>query len=851
MISSGYAMKKTLSIALFLAAFPAFAQNSAGVSGSDLGKQLMDGFQQPTHDDKGGKGAGTFTVGGVTIDTTEMAPGATRESMKNVARPTKNAAELEQQGMDAFDASARSEGVGGEAARTMLQSKPMTTAEVMKDGTSQFSMVENHYLTSDPMGELFKDCKSETTTKPGLITTTETKEFTCTSGSASTECGRARQVEIEFGEPAEPGLPRPVSKIKEQISFNGTCESDAAENQCRVSWVCADSQPKTIDGVVVDESVAKQYGLAPLFPGAPAFCWKAVAKVECPVCIEDEATGSKTNCSYVDIAQPEGTSCTAMESDKTCRVVGTQCLLQDEAGNCTVSSKRYQCTKQVTVNSNQVQSVNSCSGGIQCADGSCTTGAGVESEQGASMQVAMAQMAVADTLASDVTRDSQTIKESQGSANLQAPANDDGTDGLNVVKDWGYDTTDRGSADAEPEYELSEADKQKIAEAQLFKGNPYSCQTSFGGLVNCCKATDGGAKKLFWEVQQEVNRKNQAARMMAKGGAGQSGYQMMQNGGAGLSTLSNPFTSMRDNITGGGSGGDYTETTQTTWQQFMARARAEIKPALSPKWACSDNEFDLAVQREIGACSYAGTYCSKKVLGTCLKRREAYCCFKSPMSKMLRASAEPGGVLNHGNAKRPDCSGIPLDQIDRINWDQMDFNQLAANMDEGGVFEKTNDGTQTANNLTGAGATGATADRKNVQDRTSERLGSIDTDAVFENIAADAAAQRTQVDGIVSASPAKLAFSSGYRLIKAGQATGVGVSRTGSQGGASARVTVVGGSPELAGFYSQDLVWDAGDTSTKTVRVAPPAGGIGRVILELQVTQGSLGGTSQMTVEIN
>ena len=844
-------MNRILILMCFFAAFPAFSQNSAGVSGSDLGKQLMDGFQQPTHDDKGGKGAGTFNMGGVTIDTTEMAPGATRESMKRVASPTKNAAELEQRGMDAFDQSARSEGVGGEAARAMLQSKPMTTSEVMKDGASQFDVVENHYLTSDPMGELFKDCKTETSTKPGLITTTETKEFTCTSGSASTECGRTRQVEIEFGEPSEPGLPRPVSKIKEQISFNGTCESDAAENQCRVSWVCTDSAPKTIDGVVVDEAVASQYGLAPLFPGAPAFCWKAVAKVECPVCIEDETTGSKSECSFVDIAQPEGTSCTAMASDKTCRVVGTQCLLQDESGNCTVSSKRYQCTKEVTVKSDQVQSVNSCSGGIQCADGSCTSGAGVESEQGASMQVAMAQMAVADTLASDVTRDSQTMKESDGPAGLRPPANDDGTDGLNVVKDWGYDTGDRGSADEDPEYELSEADKKKIAEAQLFKGNPYSCQTSFGGLINCCKATDGGARKLFWEVQQEVNRNNQAARMMATGAGGQSGYQIMQNGGAGLSTLSNPFTSMRDNITGGSTGGQYSESSQTVWQQFMARARAEIKPALSPKWACSDGEFDLAVQREIGACSYAGTYCSKKVLGTCLKRREAYCCYKSPMSKMLRSSAEPGGELRHGSAKRPDCSGIPLDQIDRINWDQMDFNELAANMDAGGVFDKTNDGTKTADNLTGAGATGATSDRKNVQDRTSDRLGSIDTDAVFENIAADAASQRPQIDAIVTPTPAKLSFSSSYRLVRAGQSTGVGVSRTGTQGGASAIVSVVSGSPELAGFYSQELFWDAGDTSTKTVRVSPPAGATGRVILELQVTQGGLGGTSQMTIDIN
>ncbi len=63
-------MNRILILMCFFAAFPAFSQNSAGVSGSDLGKQLMDGFQQPPHDAKGGKGAGTFNMGGVTIDTT-------------------------------------------------------------------------------------------------------------------------------------------------------------------------------------------------------------------------------------------------------------------------------------------------------------------------------------------------------------------------------------------------------------------------------------------------------------------------------------------------------------------------------------------------------------------------------------------------------------------------------------------------------------------------------------------------------------------------------------------------------------------------------------------------------------
>ena len=256
------------------------------------------------------------------------------------------------------------------------------------------------------------------------------------------------------------------------------------------------------------------------------------------------------------------------------------------------------------------------------------------------------------------------------------------------------------------------------------------------------------------------------------------------------------------------------------------------------------------MQREIGSCSYAGTYCSKKVLGTCLKKREAYCCYKSPMSKTLRASAEPGGVIPHGNPKQPDCGGIPLDEMDRINWDSIDFTRMAGHMSEGGMFEKANDPANASRNMTGAGATVMSEGRKNVEDRTIERIDSIDVDSVYSGIEADAAARAHRPDIAVQAGAPVLSFAAPYMAIPAGQPRAIGIARTGSRGSAAATVRVVEGSVDEAGFYQAQVEWGDGETGVRNFRVDPPAGATGRVVLELTPAAGAGGGNTIMTLDI-
>src|SRR5690606_28364335 len=290
---------------------------------------------------------------------------------------------------------------------------------------------------------------------------------------------------------------------------------------------------------------------------APALCWEAKAVVECPVCIEDEY-GNNRQCSMVDVSQAEGNTCGQLERSGMCRITGTQCLLEDENGQCVTQGRTYSCEREIEVPTTEVRTVNTC--GIMDED-----------EQPMSFQEAMAQMAVADAIHTDLENsflegDQEGVWKGGGgnggggggaggggnqrpgddaeyvqlqSVSLQSvnPQNDDPT--------WGYD-------DPRPDdVELDAASKQFLSELQLFKGSAFSCQKGYGGLVNCCKATDSNAKELFWEIHTKINAERAAQRALESGE--ESGFKDLQSGRAGLSSLSSPFTSIRDRVLGGGS----------------------------------------------------------------------------------------------------------------------------------------------------------------------------------------------------------------------------------------------------------------------------------------------------------
>lgn len=90
---------------------------------------------------------------------------------------------------------------------------------------------------------------------------------------------------------------------------------------------------------------------------------------------------------------------------------------------------------------------------------------------------------------------------------------------------------------------------------------------------------------------------------------------------------------------------------------------------------CSANEKLLQVKRQSNLCHYVGTYCAKKVLGKCVKKKSSFCCFGS---KLLKAFQEQGRVQIHlgwGEPKHPMCRGFTINEIQRIDFSKLDLSE--------------------------------------------------------------------------------------------------------------------------------------------------------------------------------
>ncbi|OJW46975.1 MAG: hypothetical protein BGO67_09770 [Alphaproteobacteria bacterium 41-28] len=92
--------------------------------------------------------------------------------------------------------------------------------------------------------------------------------------------------------------------------------------------------------------------------------------------------------------------------------------------------------------------------------------------------------------------------------------------------------------------------------------------------------------------------------------------------------------------------------------------------------SCSSKEKLLSQKRKKGLCHYVGTYCSKKVLGQCIKKKSTYCCWGSKLLKVFHEQGRPQIGLGWGEAKEPLCRGFTIQEIQRIDFSKLDLREV-------------------------------------------------------------------------------------------------------------------------------------------------------------------------------
>lgn len=92
---------------------------------------------------------------------------------------------------------------------------------------------------------------------------------------------------------------------------------------------------------------------------------------------------------------------------------------------------------------------------------------------------------------------------------------------------------------------------------------------------------------------------------------------------------------------------------------------------------CEPKEQTLMLKKGQNLCHYVGTYCSKKV-GVCIERKESYCCYNSPLARILQEQGRPQLGKSWGSAKAPLCEGFTQEELERLDFDAMDLSEFEA-----------------------------------------------------------------------------------------------------------------------------------------------------------------------------
>lgn len=93
------------------------------------------------------------------------------------------------------------------------------------------------------------------------------------------------------------------------------------------------------------------------------------------------------------------------------------------------------------------------------------------------------------------------------------------------------------------------------------------------------------------------------------------------------------------------------------------------------KAKCSKDENDLAEKRSKNLCIYVGKE-SKRKMGVKTVVKHRFCCFSNMLDKVVQVEARKQLGMNFGSGSSPNCRGLTLDEIQRVDFSRMDFTEF-------------------------------------------------------------------------------------------------------------------------------------------------------------------------------
>lgn len=519
---------------------------------------------------------------------------------------------------------------------------------------------------------------------------------------------------------------------------NDPCLRDT-DNWTTTNWTCLAQEPVSYNGQKMDGD-ARSTIFPELYPneindvGAGNVCTRAVATYDtheygvgefCTTNLDGVETCVELTASEVLSAGEN--NCAPLEA----RVASQECTYvgqfpveggEGSTGYQYIWENRYSCEDQTYEKTTEVSvSEFACEGIVRCMGSECVES---NSQKSADFGRAAAMLAALQEMGNDVTCDiegdvttcevfggeAQTCKMALGGwvDCCESISGVSLTQYITLMKTTArFDSYLTGTSVAEPIKGAYSSVRDPIVESYQYLENTFSTALdgitgdAGSGLLDSATAALDGAKQAVMDGANEF-LKDQFGDQVA-------GFFFEQSA-TGATTLASGFATALSVI-----GLIYTIYTITDLLVNII-------------WECSEEELQLAVDVELKKTVYVGSYCAKdSPVGGCIEKRKSYCVFSSPLARIINEQGRTQLMRPYGSPESPDCSGIAIMDLDKLDWEQIDLQEWMSLLDITGNYPGSNGLDLDA--LTGEGSfMGSLSEdeRLNTADRNVERLEGSD-----------------------------------------------------------------------------------------------------------------------------
>lgn len=514
---------------------------------------------------------------------------------------------------------------------------------------------------------------------------------------------------------------------------DGFCESGP--------FICTDSAERTINGVRISSARFRD-AVEPIAPGySGPICYAGYRETDCEFYKGDmdcwiDPQGEE-QCHSNDGGELD--TCRQYEENPSCGFVSTSCVsgAESSGGVCYVFDETWDCGESYDIPTLEKVGQYSCSGPIRCMGSECFD---FEPEQSPDFARATALMNAANNMASDMTCGGGTSGES----------------------------------------------------CMVFQGDPGECKQAVGGVVDCCEKPSGVSLKDYLTLIMTVPKIDSAITSLDDDGAlsaMKGAYQLLRDPAVdSWSTVTQPFTSRLESVSGtfdslrgtvqdaivdavqplkekvtemtgralgnaaaeagaggvgevvggeaaesfseqllGAQGAGFLNMAMTAYQIYVVTMLV-----IQVVWACEAEEFEMNAKRQLKSAHYVGSYCKTKVLGACIEKREVYCTFNSPLSRIMQQEVRKQLNMSWGSPENPSCGGIPIASLELVNWDNVNLDEWLGILQSNGLYKGAMDFD--LESITGAGShLDIDGKRNNAIDRTLGRFEDTDLDEFRAN----------------------------------------------------------------------------------------------------------------------